>query len=381
MFFLSLRHAALAVILICAALFSSAAMSLELTAFDQKAAVVFVYFSIGEDSNPNVSLRAEQFEDQINELSGGGYNVRPLSEIIDAFAAGKVLPPRTVAITFDGAEKSIIEKAAPLLIERDLPFTVFVPASRIGKAPYMDWDDLKSLKKTGLVSFGAHPADYGRMAGAKEEDIRRQINNSTSQIRDNLNVAPLLLAYPFGEYSAQFESVVKSMGFKAAFGQNSGVAYAESDLFSLPRFTQTERYGDLERFRMTANALPFPAKDVSPADPHLTSLSPSIGFTVPDDLVPDLKALSCFSSTNEKPLVEIVGKRRVEIRMEKPFSEDRPRINCTLPAGDADDDEPRWRWFGTLYTFKESLLEDKSDKAVEKIQRHAADSIDDISIE
>lgn len=360
---------------------SSAARAVERLEFDSKSAIIFAYFSVGDDSSPNASLRNQQFLEQADELTSGGYHVVPLPTIIDALATGKTLPPRTIAITFDGADRSIMDTAVPALIERDLPFTVFIPAARIGKAPYMDWDDLQSLKKTGLVHFGIHPSDYARMGGASDEDIRRQINNSLSIVRKKLDVRASLLAYPFGEYGSNFQKIAKDMGFKAAFGQNSGVAYAGDNLFALPRFTQTERYGDLERFRMTANALPLPVSDVSPADPFLTTLSPAIGFTVPEQLMGDLKNLSCFSSTNEKPVIEIVGKRRIEIRMDKEFSEDRPRINCTLPAPVGVDEEPRWRWFGTLYTLNANLLQETDDPDAKNPQRHAADSADDIRIE
>lgn len=377
----SLRHAVPVTFLLCALFVAQPASSSETAALDEKSAVVFAYFSVGDDSNPNASIRAEQFIEQADELASGGYKVLPLPQIIAAFESGKPLPPRAVAITFDGADRSILEKAVPYLVEHELPFTIFIPAGRIGKAPYMDWNDLQTLKKTGLANFGAHPADYSRMASAGQEEIRRQINNSTASIRENLNIEPLLIAYPFGEYSATFEATVKAMGFKAAFGQNSGVASAADDRFALPRFTQTERYGDLERFRMTANALPLPVRDVSPADPYLGTLSPAIGFTVADEIAQDLKNLSCFSSTREKPVIEIVGKRRVEIRMDGDFSEDRPRINCTLPVTVAGEDEPRWRWFGTLYTIKSDLLEAELRKGAPKEQRHAADSVDDISVE
>lgn len=345
---------------------------------DQKAAVIFAYFAIGDDSNPNASLRAEQFTEQMDELAQGGYEIKKLPDVIAAFRSGKTLPDRTIAITFDGADKSILDGAVPYLVEHDLPFTVFVPASRVDadKPPYMNWEDLRALKKTGLATFGLHPADYSRLADAGEESIRRQINNSIALLRDNLGVETKLIAYPFGEYSETFKQAVKSMGFDAAFGQQSGVADGTGDLFTLPRFTQTERYGDLERFRMTASALPLPVKDISPANPHLDTLTPAIGFTVADELVGDLKNLSCFSSTDDKPEVQIVGKRRVEIRLKAPLAEDRPRINCTLPVATNGADEPRWRWLGMLYTVDAKLLEDAALEGTDSGQNQAQGNTD-----
>lgn len=349
--------------------------------YDTKSAVIFSYFMIGHDDSPSSSVTTEQFMAQIDELATGGYSIKPLSEIVTAFAAGKPLPPKTVALTFDGADQSVIDIALPELNRHDMPFTVFIPADKIGSGTYMGWSDLRTLKRNPLASFGIHPSSYGRLAGSPAGEIRRQINSSITALRDHLGIEPQFFAYPFGEYDAAYEKTVRDMGIKAAFGQQSGAAYAGHDLFALPRFTQTERYGDLERFEMTANALPLPALDLSPADPSLKTASPAIGFTVPDSLAKSLKSLSCFSSSREKPALEIMN-TRVEIRMETPFTEERPRINCTMPVAATDGGEARWRWFGTLYTIPSELLQAEEPRTIEKTSgRHSPDISYEFSLE
>jgi peptidoglycan/xylan/chitin deacetylase (PgdA/CDA1 family) len=350
--------------------------------YDDKSAVIFAYFAVGNDDSPSSSIRTEQFAQQIAELTSGDYNILPLPRIVDAFIAGKTLPPRTVAITFDGADQSILRDAVPLLEDRDLPFTVFIPADRIesDKPPFMNWGDLRRLKRTGLASFGLHPASYSRLADSDADEIKRQINNSLALIRKELDVTPALFAYPYGEYDERYKKVVKALGFKAAFGQQSGVAWSGDDRYALPRFTLTERYADMDRFTMTANALPLPATDISPEDPHLKSLTPSIGFTVPEDMAKSLKSLSCFSSTEEKPELQILGSR-VEIRMNKPFHEDRPRINCTMPVAGGAAEEPRFRWLGMMYTVPQDLLDAAAMAEQSKIQKHAGSANDSINME
>ncbi len=320
----------------------------ELSAYDDKAAVIFSYFSIGNDDNPLTSLRTEQFAAQIEEIKDKKYSVQPLPEVIAAFSGQSKLPSHTIALTFDGADKSILN-ILPRLKENEIPFTVFIPAGRIGKLPFMDWDDLRTIKKTGLATFGLQPSSYSRLTGKNETDIKREINNSLAEIRKELDVEPTLFSYPFGEYNTAYKKTVQDMGFKAAIAQQSGVAHAGSDHYALPRFTQTELYGDMDRFVMTANALPFPAHDISPADSSITTLTPAIGFTAPESSSKYLKSLSCFSSGDEKPELEILGSR-VEIRMEKPLNEERLRINCTLPVTGITGDEVRYRWLGMMFT-------------------------------
>lgn len=370
----------LSLALFCAGIFGAPTARAEtpVTDFDNRAAVIFAYTGVGLDDNPSISVTNEQFARQIEELTSGAYHVLPLPDIIAKFKKNAVLPDRTIALTFDGADTSVLTAAAPLLIKARLPFTIFVPAERVDKdkQPYLSWDDLRDLKKTGLVTFGLNPSGLGRLVSNDAAEIRRQINNGIVRLREELGISPTLLAYPYGEYDLTYQQIVGSMGFDAAFGQQSGVAWSGDNLFALPRFAQSERYGDQERFVMTANALPLPVKDVSPQDPHLSTLTPVIGFTLPETLAKAGKNLSCFSSSDEKPSVTLL-RTRVEIRMPG-FDDDRPRINCTLPVAGNNGEDTRWRWFGMMLTVPERLLEKQE---TQDVQKHAADTPDWISVE
>ncbi|MCB1530056.1 MAG: polysaccharide deacetylase family protein [Rhodospirillales bacterium] len=321
------------------------------TGYDSSSAVVFAYGQIGEDDAPASSLRLEQFTAHIHELVEDAYTVKPLPEILQAVTSGKPLPGKTVALTFDGADASFLRYAAGLLEERRLPYTLFIPAGQIGEETgrTVGWKDLRRLQKTGLATIGLHTASYAHLAQASEEELKRQINTARALYRENLGTEPLFFAYPFGEFSPVFKEIVRAQGFAAAFGQHSGVVHASDDLFALPRFTMSENYGSLERFQMTARALPLPVSDLQPAAPLVQSAAPAIGFTVDEALAPSLKSLSCFVSGQEKPDIELLDEGRVEVRLKEPLTQERTRMNCTLPGpADTQDALPRWRWLGML---------------------------------
>jgi len=334
---------------------------------DQSAAVILAYHRIGDDEFPEASLRTEQFDSHIRELVSGEYNVMALPAIIAALKKGEKLPPRTVAITFDGGHKSILDNAVPLLKKNNLPFTLFVSTDYTGRqnSEYMSWADIKSLKSDGLATIGLHPAGYVRLHNEPDAEIARQINNARAVFRENLGEEPALFAYPFGEYSKAYRDILETQGFTAAFGQHSGVAYAGSDLLTLPRFTMTESHGDLERFRLTADALPLPVTDVEPRDPVLTAAQPSIGFTVDTALESQIDNLTCFVAGQGKPEMEIIAGHRIELRLEKEFESERARINCTLPLPTTGEnyEEPRWRWFGMLLIAPREAAAQPVDKA------------------
>ncbi len=310
---------------------------------DKSTAVIFAYQRVGEDFVPQANISVEQFKEHIAELTKDGYAVLPVPKIIDVLKNGEALPPKTVGITFDGAYQTTLSTALPILEEAGLPVTVFFAPDMAegGNPTHMNWDQIKRLRKNKLISFGILPAAYIHMTSQTKDQNFASINRSLSRYIDVLGENPPFFSYPYGEFNAALKKQLAGYPFKAAFGQQSGVVYAGSDFMALPRFTMTNDYGDLDRFRLTANALPLPVSDIVPEDTPLAQNPPIIGFTVTPD-IENLARLSCFASSLGKLPLMRIGGTRVEIRPAQPFTDRRTRINCTLPDGH------RWRWFGML---------------------------------
>ncbi len=318
---------------------------------DNSKAVILAYHRIGEDHLPDQSLTLEQFHQHVQEIKNGHYNVLPLNQIVEALQTGSPLPPRTIAITLEGAYRSAIETAAPLLLENALPFTIFYASNLLDqKDPsYASWDDLKALQRQKTVDLGTLPASYAHITHQPKQDMLAALNKARQRHREEFEQEAAFLSYPYGEYSIELQALAKSQGFLAALGLHSGALYAGSDQYALPRFSLTELYGDLERFLMVTNAYPLPVQDIEPADPYLKTGSFFTGFTVTEGLQNDTNNLSCFISGEGKANVETLG-NRVEIRSETDLKDQtRIRLNCTMPGPVSKDDETGWRWLGLLY--------------------------------
>lgn len=317
-------------------------------------AVIFMYHRFGEDRFPSTSIRIEQFEAHLQELKSGGYNVMPLADIIKALQDGEDLPDRAVAITIDDAYLSVYEQAWPRLKALGFPFTLFVATDPVdqGVAGYMSWDQIRDLKRGG-AGIGSQTASHLHMPDFSLAINRRDLDKSNARFKAELGARPTLIAYPYGETSRKVSELVRSTGFSAAFGQHSGVATKTPGLFYLPRFALNETYGDIDRFRLAANALGLNVADVTPDDPFIDAGDdnpPAFGFTVSggEALMKSLNRLSCFASHEGKLDVSALegdsGQTRIEIRMKKALPGGRTRFNCTLPAGDG-----RWYWFGRQF--------------------------------
>jgi len=312
-------------------------------------AVIFMYHRFGEDEYPSTNIRIEQFEAHIRELKSGPYTVLPVPEIVDALKAGRELPERTIGITIDDAYASTYRQAWPRLREAGLPFTLFVATEPVDQnhSNYMTWDQVRELAGAG-VTIGHHTASHPHMPKADAAANQKELDEATRRYREELDQTPSLFAYPYGETSLAIMGQVRKAGLIAAFGQHSGVAGKGEDFFYLPRYSLNENYGAIDRFRLTANALPLAVTGVTPDDPLIgpeggPGNPPAIGFTVTDK-IEGLERMGCFLSHEGKAAVQILGGERVEIRAKTPFPKGRTRLNCTLPGPDG-----RWRWLGRQF--------------------------------
>ncbi|OFW84332.1 MAG: hypothetical protein A2018_07285 [Alphaproteobacteria bacterium GWF2_58_20] len=321
----------------------------------EDSAVVLAYHRFGEDAYPGSSIRIDQFENHLAELRDGGFHVLPLKDIVDALDSGRPLPDKAVAITIDGARRSVSEEAVPRLVRYGFPFTVFVASDPVDFAleTSMSWTDIASLPKKG-GSIGLYPSSLEALGFVSPDEAAARINRSSARIAEMTGGAPALLAWPAGEASLAVQARVKTLGYKVAFGMQSGSVARGMDMLMLPRFSMTEKYGDIERFRISTRALPLLVSDMVPADMVLRENPPNIGFTVDGDM--DVSRLACFVSGRGKAHVEVLGGTRVEVRLDAPLEDRRTRLNCTLPAGIDEAGLPRWRWLGAQYVLPQALL-------------------------
>jgi len=315
-------------------------------ALAKPSAVIIMYHRFGEDAYPSTNTTTEQLDAHITELKSGPYTVLPVEEIVERLRSGKSLPDRTVGITIDDAYRSIYTTAWPKFKRAGLPFTVFVSTAHVDQksSNHLTWDQIREMRDGGGVDIGHHTVSHLHMPEANVERNTAEIKNASARFKKELGRVPSLFAYPYGEASLRVAATVRESGFRAAFGQYSGVIGGVGNFFNLPRFAMNEKYGDLARFRMVVNALALPVKDVTPAEYLIGERNPpAIGFTLKNPLA-GLRGLACFTSHDGRAQLERLGPVRIEVRIGKPFPKGRTRLNCTLRTA-----EGRWRWLGRQF--------------------------------
>lgn len=331
---------------------------------DSSSAVVFMYQRVDDDALPQSSISLDQFQEHLRELKAGEYIVMSIPDMIATIQSGQPLPHKAVAITFDGAWLSTLNTALPLLDAENYPYTVFFSSDLAdSNAPgHMTWQQLTALRNRKNATLGIQPSIYAHLTDIPAEKSAEYVNKAVGRYREVFGVAPDFFSWPYGEYTLPLKQQIASYNFKAAFAQQSGVVSPQADMMALPRFTMSDLYGDLDRFRLTANALPLPVTEVTPDDPLLTQNPPMIGFTVPPE-VGNLSRLSCFISGIGKVDLRRLEGNRVEIRPTAPFQDRRTRVNCTIPDATIIPGEPQyWRWLGLLYIDPANTADDGANE-------------------
>jgi hypothetical protein len=317
----------------------------------ENSAVILAYFHVGDDGSPTSNLELEDFNTHLSELTGDDIKPLPVPAIVAALKLDKNIAPGAIGLTFEGAYKSLLDKAIPALLEKHIPFTVFVAPQALdeGNPQYMSWDDIAALKRNSEVSFGltlpVSPAD--------ELEARRMINSGVARFREKLGAEPRLFAYPQGEYTAGLKTIVKAAGFDAAFGLQSGAVGARSDFLALPRFTMTDNYGDLGRLEIVARTRPLPVHDLQPEASLLDTEDALIGFSLDRNARNLASSIRCFASNQGKIELQVLGDARIEIRPHIGRGE-RLRVNCTAPVPSSDPDTETLRWIGFFLIVKDA---------------------------
>ena len=309
-------------------------------------ASVLMYHRFGENKYPTTNIKMDQFSDHIKELIKTKYNVIKIQDGLNAIQNISLVKDRSVIITIDDAYSSVFNNAWPILKKYGLPFTLFVSTDVIdNKTPgYMSWEEIRILRDNG-VTIGSQTKSHPHMHNLSENQIVKELEFSNSRFVQEIGSKPEIFAYPYGEYNLNVVKKIKINGFKAAFGQHSGVAHLSLGLYQLPRFAMNETYGNMQRFLLAVNAKPLPISDLSPKDPVIIKNPPFYGFTLSDTIKPK-GIVRCFASNGIKSETKRLGKNRIEVRLEKPFPKGRGRINCTMSAGE------RWRWLGRQFIIK-----------------------------
>ncbi|WP_148864892.1 polysaccharide deacetylase family protein [Marinobacter fonticola] len=301
---------------------------------------VLQYHHISNETPSATSTTPSLFRGQIDMIQNLELPVRPLEDATKSALAGELGKEPVIAITFDDAYSSVYETAAPLLLQRDMPFTIFVNTQAIteGRRGYMTWEQLNELAANPEVTIGNHSADHGHLVrkpdeteDAWRERVTTSLDEAQATLEKKLGQTKPLFAYPYGEFSAALEALVAERNWYG-YGQHSGAVGETSGVTRLPRFPMATSYGQLSSLenKLMSRALPVAADSLP--DGIVDINPPTMTLELPEDMKPG--PLTCYGSGAGRLNVTETGQgHTVKVSADTTFSSRRFRYNCTYPAG------------------------------------------------
>lgn len=201
--------------------------------------VMLHYVRVNPDPNDkigfNLSVTPYNFAKQMDYLVQHGYHTVSLDELGAALLHGTSLPPKPIALTFDDGYEDSYSQAYPILKARGLQALNFIITGFVGAPGYLTWDEILSMQKSGVFSFGAHTVTHKPLTSLSYNQVLNEVTDSRRELQSHLHTPVYWFAYPFGNVNNTVASIVQQSGYVGAFGTNSGTFLSADRMFTLPR--------------------------------------------------------------------------------------------------------------------------------------------------
>jgi len=312
--------------------------------------ISLMYHRFEENKYPSTNIKINDFKEHLKIIEDNKISFVDPKNFEDELLKNK--KQRKILLTIDDGFSSFYENAWPILKKKKIPFILFVNTREVGSFNYMTWDQIKEVSKENFVEIGNHSHSHEYLVDESDSVIREDIKKSILIFEDKLGKNSKFFSYPFGEYSLNFKEIIKSLKFKYAFGQHSGVLDETKDLFELPRFPINEKYGEIKRFTSLMKTLPFKYQNIYPDEKYLLENKnpPNVKITFYKD-IKNLKSLTCYSNEGDKwrqSDIKFENANTLLININEKFVGERGRINCSLR-----DSSGFWRWLGIQFVLSE----------------------------
>ena len=312
--------------------------------------ITLMYHRFEENKYPSTNIKINDFIKHLKVIQDNNIKFINPKNFKEELINNK--KQRKVLLTIDDGFLSFYKNAWPILKKKEIPFILFISTREVGSQNYMNWDQIKNISKEKFVEIGNHSHSHEYLVDEDEMIIKDDIQKSINIFNKKLGKNSDFFSYPFGEYSINFKNIIKSLGFKYAFGQHSGVIDETKNFHELPRFPINEKYGEHKRFVSLTKTLPFKYKNILPEEKYLLNSEnpPNVKIEFYEN-IKNLKSINCYSNEEDKwrkSKIAFSSKNVLQVLIDEKFIGERGRINCSLrdPSG-------FWRWLGIQFVISD----------------------------
>lgn len=159
---------------------------------------ILAYHAVGEPAWGVNDVSPARFRRHLDLALAAGHTFVPAEEI--ARTGGR---SGQLAITFDDGAASVATHAAPILKERNIPWTLFIVSSWADGKGWSDsgqllhWTELDRLVVSG-ATLGSHSVSHRNFRSLSGDEAAYELYESRRMIESRLGIAVRMFAIPFG---------------------------------------------------------------------------------------------------------------------------------------------------------------------------------------
>ena len=217
---------------------------------------VLTYHSISQGPRP-LCITRDRLAGQLDGLLDAGWQPTPVAEVFSEAA-----PDRSAR--FDDGYQDFVHAALPVLEQRDIPATLFVPAAvdraqlpgGIEGCALLDPSELRDLAARG-VEIGAHGIAHRDLTRLADDALTRELRTGRERLCEWIDRPVRYLAYPFGAFDARVLAIAGSAYAGAFTTQLCAVPPAphphavpriDAHYLDDPRLVRAAQRGESERY-------------------------------------------------------------------------------------------------------------------------------------
>jgi len=147
------------------------------------------------------------------------------------------IPKKGLCITFDDGYKNNYELVSPILIQKNIPFTIFIITDYIknNKKGYLNESMLKTLSNNSLITIGSHSKNHYDLTKLSEKNLEDELYSSKLYLEDLIGKEVKSMSYPYGKYNNRIKDKVKKIGYKLAFTSDFNKNFENQNKINLSR--------------------------------------------------------------------------------------------------------------------------------------------------
>ena len=226
---------------------------------------IIMYHDITAVKDVDWDVTPEELEKHFQILQEGGYTPISMDRMVNHLRTGAQLPEKPVLLTFDDNYLGQYKYVFPLLKKYNYPAVWSVHTRFVGtggQKPKANWDQLREMQKSGLVTIASHTVNHLNLKDLSEKEIEKEVTESKKVLEKELGVSIDYFTYPEGDFTDISRDKLKKAGYKAALAMSldprqERSANESEDLMTIMRFGQSRFDEAIEKASAGTSASQF----------------------------------------------------------------------------------------------------------------------------